>query len=646
MILNIENLDFAYGVDDIFKEANLQVKKGEHIGIVGPNGSGKSTLLKLITDRLLPDQGSINISPVVKIGYLEQKVNFESEKTIKELFYELFSDFNEVDKRLRELEKLLAETEDLDKQAKYLEEYDKLQEYLRNENFYSFESQIKGMIKGLGFTEEDLEREFSNLSGGEKTRISLGLTLLREPDLLILDEPTNYLDIRSLDWLETLLKNYKKTILVVSHDRYFLDNVCNRIVEVENYKLNSYNGNYSEYTKKKEKERIEKDKHYAKAVKELNRQKSIIRRYRDINSKQSSKHARSREIALSKMELPDKDTNSRDIHFLFEPKVRSGDDVLTVENISKSFTDDPIFKNINFKVHRGDKIVILGKNGIGKSTLFNILNKVTTPDTGKVYYGSQVYPSWFDQESNSLDQFSDFNLIETIRESDSSLSDGEIRNFLANFLFTEDDVFKKINDLSGGEKVRIKLAKIMLSKSNFLLLDEPTNHIDMSTRSILEDVLDSYDGTLLIISHDRYFINEIANKIFEFTPEGINEYLGNYDDYKKKREEEKATSKTVEENSSITKTQLQKNRKKEKEQEKYKKQVQKNIKELERKIETIQINISDLETIMSQPDFYSDQDKSLQVLNNYNSLKLSLEDLNEEWMNLSLELEELEENKA
>lgn len=638
MIISIDNLDFSYGTNTIFKQAKFRLDEGEKIGIVGPNGSGKSTFFKLLVDILYPDSGDISIDKNFTFGYLEQNVNFDYD-TVRDFFEDIFSDVTNKEERLRELETLIEKSSGED-QEKYLEEYETIQNDLYSSDAYSANSLVRGMIKNLGFTDNDLDKSYRSLSGGEKTRLNLAKILLRKPDVLLLDEPTNYLDLEMLRWLENTLKKYNGSIILISHDRYFLDSVVDRIVELEDHKLNSYNGNYSKYINKKSKERALKDKEYAKAQKEIHRQKEIIRRYRDINSIQSSKHAKSREIALSKMTEPDKVSHQKDVNLFFKPHIRSGNEVLKVTDLSKSFDERNLFSDVNFQINYQDKVGIIGKNGIGKSTLFNILRKKESKDTGLIELGSKVKPGYFDQESFNLDLYSDYNLIEVIQEDNPEMDDGDIRNFLANFLFTGEDVFKQIKDLSGGEKARIKLAKLILSNSNFLLLDEPTNHIDMPTREVLEETLDKYEGTLLTISHDRYFLNRIANRIFELTEDGLKQYLGNYNDYLvQKRNQE---SEVVQESAPVTtKTERIKQRRKEKEQKKYLESLKREIGKIEEQIENIDLEIQDYEEQIANPDFYS-KDNSLEILENYNKTKEKLDELNNLWEEKSIELEELE----
>lgn len=642
MLLNIDNFSFAYGVNDIFTNAKFRIDERERVGLVGKNGIGKSTFIKLLTNELYLDEGSIEKASFLNMGYLEQMSTLDENKTVYELFLDQFQDIISKENRLRELEELFA-TATQDELDKYIEEYGELQHFFEDKELLSYESLIKGTIVGLGFSLEDLNKKYSQFSGGEKTKLNLGLLLLQKPDLILLDEPTNFLDIQSLSWLENFLKNYDGSFIITSHDRYFLDKVCTRIDEIENYQINSFSGNYTNYVNRKQKLLADQNALYKKTLKEYQRQKEIIRRYRDINSKQSSKHARSREKVLEKMEVPTNVASDKTVNLNFKSSRRSGDDVLTVKDLEKSFDNRVLFKNLSFEVKREDRIGIIGENGIGKSTLFNILRKKEKKDKGDISFGTNVSVGWFDQETKDLEVYNELDLIETIREDEPLLNDGEIRSYLAGFLFTEDDVFKKIKDLSGGEKVRIKLAKLMLKNSNFLILDEPTNHIDMATKEILENALNNFDGTILVISHDRYFLNKITNKIFEFTPESINEYLGNYDSYIAQVEDRKQREALALEESGFqeTKTSHKKKRQKLKELKKEIQAFKRTIKLLEESIETTQEKINEYEEQMANKDFYLNNVED--SMKEYNLLKEELSKLMESWEENSILLEEKEE---
>lgn len=644
MLINTENLNFSYISDEILKDVSFRVDPKERIGLVGRNGCGKSTLLKLLSGRLTPDSGSINKRSGLSIGYLEQEPSFPGNPTLDEVFSSVFEDLDRQEARMRELEELIAESSGTE-QEKYLEEYGALQEHFDSVNAYSRDSRIRGITTGLKFSEEDLKKPFNVLSGGEKTRAALGRLLLAEPDLLLLDEPTNYLDIDTLQWLENLLRSYPGSFVLVSHDRYFLNAVCTRIDEVENRKLISYPGNYSSYTARKEKRLIEQDAQYASAMREIERQKAIIKRYRDVNSKQSSRHARSREIALSKMDVPEKRFSEQNAHFEFTPKVRSGNEVLEAENLSKSFGNQKLFENVNFQIMRTDRVGIIGPNGAGKTTLFNILQRRELKDSGRIRLGRKVIPGCYDQENRDLDAYAENTLIEALRGDDVTMNDGVCRSILASFLFTGEDVFKLVKNLSGGEKARLLLAKLMLSEANFLLMDEPTNHIDMRTKEILENALSAYQGTLLFISHDRYFLNQVADRILVLTPEGVEEYIGNYDDYlKQKADSEERARQSAEAPETVTRTQAKADRKRQKEAAAELRALKKKAADLENELETADARIAELEAVMCRSDFYDDQTKATAVLQEYEELKANSESLTDQWEEATLLWEEADNN--
>ena len=644
MLINIENLSFSYGINEIFNQLSLSIQEKEMIGLVGRNGSGKSTFLKLLAGQLTPDSGVISKKSNLTIGYLAQEADFPADTTLDALFLSVFEPLIKMEERLRELEHQIGETDGAE-QEKVMKTYGELQDRFAEQKGYEYPSRIRGIAKGLGFTDEDMAKPFGVLSGGEKTRAALGRNLLQEPELLLLDEPTNYLDIDSLQWLEQFLKAYDGAFVIISHDRYFLDKVCGRILEVSRHSLDSYSGNYTTYVEKKEKLLMDLDHQYAQQMREIKRQQEMIARFRRYNSVHSSKRAASREKALAKMEVVEKVQTESDAHFNFKPRIHSGKDVLTVRDVSKSFDGQPLFENISFDIHRGDKVGIIGANGIGKTTLFRIIQDKVSRDSGVIEYGHKVHIGYYDQENNDLKQFYDKNLLEALWDIDMHFTEGELRSILAAFLFTGDDVFKAVSSLSGGEKARLLLARLMLSQSNFLLMDEPTNHIDMRTKEILENALIAYQGTLLFISHDRYFLNRVATKIYNFTPTGIEVTLGNYDDYIHYKDEaalrealEAEKNRTV-----ITKTRQKADRKKQKEQEAAFRGKKKELKAVEADIEHLENEIADYEAQMCQNDFYDDLNNVNAVTVAYNTAREAVASLTERWEELLLEIEEWEE---
>ncbi|MEG0508253.1 MAG: ABC-F family ATP-binding cassette domain-containing protein [Eubacterium sp.] len=640
MLINVENLNFSYGVNEIFNTLNLTIQEKEMIGLVGRNGSGKSTFLKLLAGLLTPDHGTINKKSNLTLGYLAQEATFPDTITLFELFTSVFNPLIQMEERLRTLEHQISESEGKN-QEKLMNTYGELQDHFAECGGYAYHSRIRGIAKGLNFSDDDLKKSFSVLSGGEKTRAALGHILLSEPNLLLLDEPTNYLDINSLGWLEQFLKAYNGAFVIISHDRYFLDKVCTRILEVSHHSLDTYVGNYSTYVDKKEKMLMDQDHLYAKQMQEINRQKEMIARFRRYNSVHSSKRAASREKVLSKIEVVDRVQQDASVHFNFKPKVQSGKDVLKVENVSKSFDHRLLFENIFFEIHKGDKIGIIGANGIGKSTLFQMLQNKISRDSGTIEYGHKVYTGYYDQENNDLKEFYSENLLEVLWDVDTHFTEGELRNILAAFLFTGDAVFKTVNTLSGGEKARLLLARLMLSQSNFLLLDEPTNHIDMRTKEILENALIAYQGTLLFISHDRYFLNKVATKIFNFTPNGIEITLGNYDDFLYYKDEAAEREQLEAEKNRIvpTKTQQKSDRKRIKEEEIAFRNKKKQLKDIETSIELLDKKIATYETQMCESSFYNDPERVNQIMAEYAAAKSENADLTDKWEMLLMEIE-------
>ncbi len=643
MIINIENLDFSYGIHEIFKDLSLTIHDKQQIGLIGRNGSGKSTLLKLLTEELSPDSGRIIKGNQLKIAYLAQESIISEEMTLERIFYSVFDDLMAMEKKIASLGESIAQSSG-DKQKKRLREFGELQELFTEQKGYEYPSRIRGIAKGLSFSEADLKKDFSLLSGGEKTRACLGQILLKEPDLLLLDEPTNYLDIENLQWLEHYLNDYSGTFVIISHDRYFLDKVCQTIFEVDNCKILSYQGNYSDYSVKKRQAILEQNHHYNQQQKEIKQQEEVINRFRQYDSIKSSKRAASREKALEKIELIDRVKKTQNSHFTFKPKIKSGHDVLLVEDLKKSFNRSPLFQDMSFQIHHGDRIGIIGPNGVGKTTLLRILLGQLAYDQGHIKWGHKVYPAYFDQEHEELKRFFNDNLLEVLWDIDSKRDEGELRNILAAFLFQGDDVFKAVANLSGGEKARLLLARLMISQANFLIMDEPTNHIDMETKEILETALSQYDGSLLFISHDRYFLNRIANKIFLFTEKGIKLYLGNYDDYLAHQARALAQAELLaqESRTTPTKTQLKLDRRKQKKEGLKIRDLKKNIKAIELEILDLETKIEKMEAKMCHPDFYNDHQAASEMGDAYEKIKTRLEKSTDQWEDALITLENLE----
>lgn len=538
MILACNNISKSFGTDEILKHVSFHINDREKAAIVGINGSGKSTLLKIIMGESKADEGEVIFSKGASVGYLAQHQELSSERTIFEEMLEVKKDVIELDKQIRQLEIDMKEAqgEALDKLLKL---YTNLTHTFEMKNGYAYQSEVIGVLKGLGFSEDDFQKKTSTLSGGQKTRVSLGKLLLSTPDIILLDEPTNHLDLSSIAWLETYLLNYKGAVVIVAHDRYFLDKVVTKIIELEHTKAQAFLGNYSEYAYKKEMQRNALVKQYLNQQREIKHQEEVITKLRSFNREKSIRRAESRDKLLDKIERIEKPiTEEAQMFFQLEPSITSGNDVLSVKDLSKSFGAKRLFEHIHFDIKKGEKVAIIGSNGTGKTTILKIINELVEPDSGEIKLGAKVKIGYYDQEHQVLHM--EKTLFEELQDTYPNMDNTSIRNVLAAFLFTNDDVFKRIKDLSGGERGRVSLAKLMLSEANFLILDEPTNHLDITSKEILENAIRHYTGTVLYVSHDRYFINKTATRILDLTQEHLLNYIGNYDYYLEKKEEVEA----------------------------------------------------------------------------------------------------------
>ncbi len=534
MILDCRGISKAFGAKEVLSKVSFHLEEHEKAAIVGINGAGKSTLLKIIMQKLSMDEGTVSFAKGVTVGYLAQYQDISGERTIYEEVLSAKEELIRMEERLREMEGKMQRLtgEELEK---LLNQYNSLHHEFELKDGYAYRSEVSGVIRGLGFSEEDLSRPVSTLSGGQKTRIFLGKLLVGKPELLILDEPTNHLDLSSIAWLETYLSNYKGAVLIVSHDRYFLDRIVTKVVELAQHTSAVFQGNYSDYAVKKAAARDAQWKAWQNQQREIKHQEEVIAKLKSFNREKSIRRAESREKMLSKVERVEKPTEERaDMRIRLTPRITSGNDVLSVGGLSKAFGLNRLFSGISFEVKRGERVALIGDNGTGKTTLLKIINEEIPFDLGEITFGTNVHIAYYDQEHQKLHE--EKSLLEEISDECPSLTNTQVRSLLASFLFTDDDAFKNVGDLSGGEKGRLSLAKLMLSEANFLILDEPTNHLDMVSKEILEDALNQYEGTVLFVSHDRYFINKTATRVLDLTEKTIVNYIGNYDYYLEKRD--------------------------------------------------------------------------------------------------------------
>ena len=637
-VLNVSNLAKSYPNKTIFSGLSFNLEKGDKAGLVGLNGAGKSTLFNILTGRLRADDGKIFIPTDIKVGYLEQILSLDSDMTIYDYCLSVFEDLISLEREIRDLEKKMSTEKDPDKLAAIMDEYTRKSDLYHNKNGYAMESELEGTLSAMGFAREDFNKKITELSGGQKARVELAGLLLEKPDLLLLDEPTNHLDIKAINFLENFIKNYKGTAIIISHDRYFLDATVNRMMVLEYGKLSTYTGNYTVFMEKRKKDREVRIHQYKSQQKEIERQEEIIDRLKNLGGskrKRGISQSRSRQKLLDKMERIEKPVELSDtMNLKFTPRIQSGMDVLKVNDLRMSFDDKEIFKNISFEIYRNERAAIIGDNGVGKTTLFKLILGELFQDGGRAKLGDSVNVGYFDQEQKSLNL--ENTIFDEIRDTFPMLTNFEIRSYLAKFMFYDTDVFREISELSGGERARISLLKLMISDCNFILMDEPTNHLDIDSKEILEDAILDFEGALLIISHDRYFLNKIASKILDMKADGMDLYLGNYDYYQEKLKE---MSLTEEEKSTVTKTQIKKERKKEKLKRDEVKAIKKEINQIEKDMEDIDKKLKILTKESLEEGFYDDQERVADLFKEMKDLEEKRDGLDEKWLDLNLELE-------
>ena len=632
MLLACSHVDKKFNDVPLFSDVTFHINEMERVALVGSNGAGKTTLLRIIAGELTADSGEITTAKDKTIGYLPQQLGYHSENSIYEELLEVKSEIVDLDRSIRNMEEQMQHVSGKDLES-LLEKYHRLQTEFEAKDGYACKSQIMGIINGLGFGGKDMEQCINTLSGGQRTRVALGKLLLLEPDLLILDEPTNHLDLPSIQWLENYLSSYKGGVMIVSHDRYFLDRIAEKVVEIENGKAVSFTGNYSVYAEKKEQLRHTQLKEYENYIRNVKHQEEVIEKLRSFNREKSIKRAESREKMLEKMTPVEKPVEAqKTMHFELTPEKTSGNDVLYVDDFSKSFGEKHLFEHISFDIHRGERAAIIGKNGTGKTTLLKILCELEAADSGIAKLGTNVEIGYYDQEHNVLHD--DKTIFDEIHDDYPDLNNTRIRNVLAAFLFTGDDVYKKISLLSGGEKGRVSLAKLMLSKANFLLLDEPTNHLDIESKEILEEALNQYTGTVLYVSHDRYFINKTATRIMELTEHKLLSYQGNYSYYLEKKETmEKIYLDAVDPSSPEQKTESEAkiNWKEQKEREAYRRKIENNYKNAENKIQDLEEQIEKIDEETALPEYASDVAKLTELTRKKDALEAELNTALTEW---------------
>ena len=642
MILSCQNISKAFVENQVLKNVSFHIEDHEKAAIVGINGAGKTTLLRIIVGEMTPDDGQVVLARDKTLGYLAQNSTVDTSHTIYEELLSVKADLLRLEEKIRECENNMKHAEG-DALEDLMKQYTSLTHAFETGGGYLYRSELVGVLKGLGFTEDEFSKPVATLSGGQKTRVALGRLLLQNPDLIILDEPTNHLGMNSIAWLETYLLNYKGAVLIVSHDRYFLDRIAGKVIEIDQSKATTFMGNYSDYAVKKEQLRVAALNAYMNQQREIKHQEEVIEKLKSFNREKSIKRAESREKMLDKIEVIEKPSEVRtDMKLTLMPRILSGNDVLTVEHLSKSFDSHKLFTNVNFEIKRGEHVAIIGDNGSGKTTLLKILNGLVPADQGTFRLGSNVEIGYYDQEHHVL--HSEKTLFEEISDDYPYLNNTQIRNVLAAFLFTGEDVFKRISDLSGGERGRVSLAKLVLSNANFLILDEPTNHLDIMSKEILEDALNGYEGTILYVSHDRYFINRTAHRILDLTEGQFVSYVGNYDYYLEKHDTvmaaiEASTPQSADADNTVAakvaESEVKLDWKAQKEEQARLRKKENDLKKCEEQIARLEARVSEIDTEMSDPAIGTQVAKLQELTKEQTACQEQLEKLYEQWEELA-----------